>query len=261
MIFLENKKLKLDKSEYRRGLKEGIPAGFGYLPVSMACGVSACKAGIAFGMSQFMSISMYTASGQAAAINLLMGGETAVFMFALTLFVMNCRYLLLSLSIAQRFDGSMGTIQRILFGLLNTDETFGIAMKSKGKLNFSYLIGLVIPPYIGFLIGNAAGCLLNDILPKSISSALGIVLFAMFIGIIVPPARDSKPVLTVTIIALTISFILECIPFIKQHLTAGWIIILCAVITSLIGAILFPVEDKDEKSNNDDKLIEEKEEK
>ena len=58
-------------------------------------------------------------------------------------------------------------------------------MKSKGKLNFSYLIGLVIPPYIGFLIGNAAGCLLNDILPKSISSALGIVLFAMFIGIIV----------------------------------------------------------------------------
>ena len=255
---MENKKLKLDRGEYRRGLKEGIPAGFGYLPVSMACGVASCKAGIAFGMSQFMSIMMYTASGQAAAINLLVGGETAIFMFALTLFVMNCRYLLLSLSIAQRFDSSM----RILFGLFNTDETFGIAMKNKGKLNFSYLIGLVIPPYIGFLIGNAAGCLLNDILPKSISSALGIVLFAMFIGIIVPPARDSKPVLAVTIIALTISFVLECIPFIKQHFTAGWIIIICAIITSLVGAILFPVEDKDSEeikvNDNTNKEMEEK---
>lgn len=253
VIFLENKKLKLDKAEYRRGLKEGIPAGFGYLPVSMACGVASCKAGIAFGMSQFMSISMYTASGQAAAIRLLQGGETAILMFAFTLFVINCRYLLLSLSIAQRFDGSMGTIQRILFGLLNTDETFGIAMKSKGKLNFSYLIGLVIPPYIGFLIGNATGCLLNDFLPKSISSVLGIVLFAMFIGIIVVPAKKSRPVAVVVGIALAISYVLECVPAIKDFITSGkkdnngLVIIACAIITSLIGAILFPVEDKEEK--------------
>lgn len=232
---------------YMKGFKDGIPIGLGYIPASMACGFAAVQSGIGAWMAQFMSMAIYTASGQLAAINLFSGGETAAIMYALTLLVMNCRYILFSITIAQKFDKSMGTLQRLGFGLLNTDEIFGFAMQQKGKLGASYLFGLATVPYLGFVIGNALGCFTTGLLPKSVLAALGIVVYAMFISVIVPPAKKSKPVLVVVLMALTLSAVLECIPVIKNALGSAWIIIICAVATSLIGAVLFPVEDKEEE--------------
>lgn len=239
------------KKGYMHGFKDGIPIGLGYIPVSMACGIAAAKAGLSFGMSEIMSILMYTGSGQAAALNLFVGGETAIIMYVITLFVMNCRYMLFSMSIAQKFDKSMGTLQRIGFGLLNTDEVFGMAMKEKGLLGFPYLLGLGTAPYIGFVLGNTIGACFTNLLPAAITSALGIMLPAMFISIIVPSAKESKPVLIVVLIALVLSFVLECIPFIKENLTSGWTIIICAIVTSLIGAIAFPVEEMGESTDDE----------
>lgn len=239
----------LKKSNYIRGLKNGIPIGLGYIPTSMACGIAATKAGLGFGLSEIMGSLMYTSSGQAAALNLLNGGETSIIMYVITLFVMNCRYILFSMTIAQKFDNSVGTLQRVGFGLFNTDEVFGMAMKEKGQLSASYLFGLATAPYIGFVLGNTLGACFTNLLPASITSALGIMLYAMFIAIIVPPAKESKPVLIVVLIALILSFVLECIPFIKANLTSGWTIIICAVITSLIGAAAFPVEEAEENAD------------
>ncbi len=230
-----------------KGFKDGIPIGLGYIPASIACGFAAVQSGMGAWMAQFMSMAIYTASGQMAALNLFSGGETSALMYALTLLVMNCRYILFSITIAQKFDKSMGTLQRLGFGLLNTDEIFGVAMQQKGKLGPAYLFGLATVPYLGFVIGNALGCFTTGLLPAPVSAALGIVVFAMFISIIVPPAKKSKPVLVVILMALGMSVILECIPVVKAHLTAGWIIIICAVVTSLVGAVLFPVEEKEEE--------------
>lgn len=230
-----------------KGFKDGIPIGLGYIPASIACGFAAVQTGMSAWMAQFMSMAIYTASGQLAALNLFSGGETAAIMYALTLLIMNCRYILFSITIAQKFDKSMGTLQRIGFGLLNTDEIFGVAMQQKGKLGASYLFGLATVPYIGFVIGNAVGCFTTDLLPAAVSAALGIVVYAMFISIIVPPAKKSKPVLVVVLMALGMSVILECIPAIKAHLSAGWTIIICAVVTSLAGAVLFPIEESKEE--------------
>lgn len=237
---------KVKSKGYKEGFKDGIPIGLGYVPVSMACGIMACKAGLGFGLAQIMSLLLYTASGQAAALNLLNNGETAIIMYALTMFVMNFRYVIFSMSIAQRFDRSMNTLERVLFGLLNTDEIFGVAMKEKGDLKAPYLFGLATVPYLCFVIGSAVGCLSTELLPAAVSSALGIIIYAMFIAIIVPPAKESRPVLMVVLMALAASFIMECIPLVKAHLTAGWIVIICAVLTAAIGALIFPVEEEKE---------------
>ena len=66
----------------------------------------------------------------------------------------------------------------------------------------------------------------------------------MFIAIIVPAAKESKSVRMVVLIALVLSIIMECIPMIKAHLEASWIIIICAILTSLIGAWLFPIKEE-----------------
>lgn len=231
---------------FMKGLRDGLPIGLGYLPVSLACGIMAAKVGIPFKFAELLSLLIYSGSGQVAAQTLYAGMETSILMYALTIFVMNCRYILFSISIAQRFDKSMGTLQRIIFGFFNTDEIYVVAMKQKGQLSAPYLFGISVCPYLGFLIGNTAGILFTNFLPKSVTSALGIMIYAMFIALIIPPAKHSKPVAIVTLIALAMSFVMECIPAIKAHLQPGLIIIICAVVTATIGAIAFPVKQESE---------------
>lgn len=229
---------------FMKGFKDGMPIALGYIPISIACAISAIKAGLSFGVSELLGAALFTGTGQQAAINLLKGGETAIIMYAITLFVINCRYMLFAISIAQRFEKGMKLWQKILFGILNTDEIFGFAMKEKGTLSPSYLLGLGTSPYIGFFVGTTVGSLVTDLLPASISSALGIILFAMFIAIIVPAAKESKSARGVIFIALALSVIMECVPTIKVYLDASWIIIICAIATSLIGAWLFPIKEE-----------------
>lgn len=235
------------ESSFFKGLKDGVPVALGYIPIALACGIATSKVGLSFFLSQFMSMLIYSGAGQAAATNLIRGGETAIIMYALTIFVTNCRYILLSMSLAQKLDPSMNSLQRTLIGIFNTDEVFGVAMKEKGDIKASYFFGLTTLPYIAFAFGNALGSFTTDLLPHSLSSALGIMIYAMFIAIIIPPAKESKPILIVLLMALALSIVLECIPAVTQNLTPGWIIIICAVVTASVCAILFPVESAEEK--------------
>lgn len=231
---------------FMKGFKDGMPIALGYIPITIACAIMAIKAGLSMGVSELLGSALYSSTGQKAAIDLLKGGETSIIMYMITLFVINCRYVLFSISIAQRFEKDMKPWQKILFGILNTDEIFGFAMKEKGALSPSYLIGLGTSPYIGFFIGTTIGSLVTDLLPVSVSSALGIILFAMFIAIIVPAAKESKSIRFVVFIALVLSVVMECIPAIKAYLDASWIIIICAIVSSLVGAWLFPIKEEGE---------------
>ena len=229
-----------------KGLKDGLPVGLGYIPIALACGIMAAQVGLPFNLAELLSALIYSGSGQVAAQTLYAACETSIFMYALTIFIMNCRYLLFSISIAQKFDKSMGTFQRIIFGLFNTDEIYVVAMKKQGLLGASYLFGLATIPYIGFFVGNLLGVLFTNLLPQTVTSALAIMIYAMFIALIIPPAKHSKSVAIVTTIALALSFVMECIPAVKIHLQPGLIIVICAVVTATIGAIAFPIKAEEE---------------
>ncbi|MEG0615505.1 MAG: branched-chain amino acid ABC transporter permease, partial [Oscillospiraceae bacterium] len=101
--------------------------------------------------------------------------------------------------------------------------------------------GLIICSYIGWVGGTTLGTLASGFLPESVISALNIALYAMFIAIIIPPARESKPVTFVIIISVIISCILNFIPAFDK-VSSGWIIIICGVISSALGAWAFPLK-------------------
>lgn len=236
------------QNDYIRGLKDGMPVALGYLPVSMASGIVVSKVGIGPLISQLMAVLIYSSSGQAAAAQLFEGGETSILMYMLTLFVINCRYMLFAISLSQRFDPSMKLREKAFAGWLNTDEIFGVVIREKGYISGKYFFGVATLPYISFFIGNLLGSFTTEILPKDISSVVNFMIFAMFVSIIVPSAKKSRPIFAVVLIALAISVVLECIPVVTKHLTPGWIIIICALVTSLIGAALFPIpEEKEEE--------------
>ncbi len=249
-IFVEGFKVSdiavKEENGFIKGLKDGVPISLGYFPVAFAFAVAATKLGFPIWLAELMDALVYTGSGQFAVLNLIQGGETALFMYALTIFAINCRYILLSLALSQRLDPSVGVLQRMVFGFFNTDEIFAVATQGKGKLKAPYLFGVATAPYIGWAIGSLIGCLFTDMMPVSVSMAMGIILYAMFIAIIVPAVKNSRPVLWIVLISIVLSFVMECNPFVRKFLSAGWIIIICAFVSSLIGAVLFPISDEEE---------------
>jgi len=60
----------------------------------------------------------------------------------------------------------------------------------KGRLSYFYMLGLIAGPIFGWSFGTALGAFTSSALPESLSNAMGIALFAMFIAIIVPPAKN-----------------------------------------------------------------------
>ena len=105
------------------------------------------------------------------------------------------------------------------------------------------MYGLITLPYWGWAIGTLIGAVAGSILPESLSSALNIAIYGMFIAIIVPPARKSRPVLGVILLSVAISFLFKYMPYLN-NLSGGLAIIICAIVASSLGAILSPVKEE-----------------
>lgn len=232
------------KKEFREGLRDGLPIALGYLAVSFAFGIYGANGGLSAGLLSLFSMSNLTSAGQFAGLRLILSGAPYV-EFALITLVINARYLLMSLSLSQKLDASFTLKQRLLAGFGVTDEIFAVAVSKKRRLPAAYLYGLILLPLFGWTIGTLLGALMGDVLPKLITSALGIALYAMFIAILVPPARKSKAVLWVVLLSAAISCVFRYVPLLS-HISSGWVTILCAVAASLFGALAFPMKKEEE---------------
>lgn len=232
---------------YKKGLLHGFPIALGYLSVSFAFGISAVKVGLTPLQAMLISLFNVTSAGQLAGLGLMVSGASLVEM-ALTQLTINLRYALMSLSLSQKLDGSMNTLHRLLISFCNTDEVFAVASQQPGKIGRAYLYGLTNGPFVGWTLGTLLGAIAGDILPDAMTKALGIAIYAMFIAIILPPFRKSKEVRAVIVIAVALSCLFTFVSFFS-FLTTGFRIILCAVVASVIGAIVWPHEDEEEPTD------------
>ena len=229
------------KGTLRQGIRHGIPIGLGYLSVSFAFGMKAVGDGLTVLQAVLISMTNLTSAGQIAALPLMAGGASLAEM-ALTQLTINLRYALMSLSLSRKLDGSMGTLQRLVFSFANTDEIFAVASSQPGKVGKYYLYGLMIAPWIGWSLGTFLGAAAGTLLPAFVRSALGIAIYGMFLAIILPPARESRPVRFVVLIAVALSLCFHYIPGLNT-VSFGFVIIICGVLAAAAGAWLFPAEE------------------
>jgi predicted branched-subunit amino acid permease len=138
--------------------------------------------------------------------------------------------------------------KRLLVGYGVTDEIFSIASMEYDTLTFQYLLGLIIGPVVGWTTGTALGAIICSALPDSLSSAMGIALYGMFIAIFLPVAKKSRSVTIIVVLSVTVVCILRYVPFF-QTISSGFRIIIATILGAGIGAFLFPIEDA--KVNND----------
>lgn len=228
--------------DFKQGIQDGIPIALGYVSVSFTFGLMAVAAGMNWWQAILISMTNLTSAGQFAGLDIMMAGGSLVEM-ALTQFIINLRYALMSLSLSQKVDKSMDMLNRLAASFGITDEIFAVAMNRKKEVSNHYMYGLIAIPYIGWAGGTAMGALLGGILPEIVGNALGIAIYGMFLAIIIPQARDDAPCLKVILIAVAMSCCFKWIPGLNR-LSSGFVIIICAVTSSAIGAALYPVKEE-----------------
>lgn len=241
-MFVEQKSKRL----FYQGIKRGLPVAIGYIPVSFTFGLMAVSGGLPVWLTILISFTNLTSAGQFAGTNLILAGAGFI-EIAFTTFIINLRYMLMSLSLSQKIESNTKLWHRLIFSFGITDETFTVASLEPGKLNAFYMFGLVLLPACGWTLGTAFGALICSSLPISIANAMGIALYAMFIAIIVPPAKKSKPVFVIVGISIVVMLCFKYI-HVFSFVSSGLKVILSTIIAASIGAILFPVIEDDKKS-------------
>ena len=233
----------MNLKEYRNGVQRGLPVGVGYYSVSFGFGAMAAAQGIRALDAALISATNLTSAGQFAGLTLILA-SAGLWEMILTQLVINSRYALMSLALSQRMGSRIGFGPRLIIAFFNTDEIFALAMAEQQPLTTSFLLGLGLTPFIGWTGGTLCGALAGSVLPLSVRVALGVMLYGMFIAIVVPPARQEKPVLAACVMALVLSCLFTWVPGLNQ-VSTGISIVICTVAAAAVCAWLFPIPDEE----------------
>ncbi len=167
------------------GVARAIPIVLGYVPVGIAYGVLANKAGLSGLNTMLMSVLVYAGASQLIAVGLFMAQVPAASII-ITTFAVNLRHFVMAAAIANRLK-RWRRIELAAFAYELTDETFAVHSMTRSAdsfrkpavfaTNITAQISWVIGSWIGFSAGN----LIGDIRVLALDYALP----AMFIALLV----------------------------------------------------------------------------
>jgi len=156
------------KTSILQGLSAAWPICLGYIPIGMAFGVLAQKAGLYPLEIMMMSIFVFAGSSQFIAVSMLSAGGGA-FSIIITTFAVNLRHLLMSSSLAV-FMGNTTRKKLSLFAYGVTDESFAVnhtrfsqkiwsldrALVVNHTANIAWIVSSIIGGYSGRFIHEGA---------------------------------------------------------------------------------------------------------
>jgi predicted branched-subunit amino acid permease len=233
----------MENKSFSMGIRDGLPICIGYLSVAFAFGIFATGSGLTVLEAVMISLFNVTSAGQLAGVPIIASGGGLIEL-AMTQLVINSRYALMSVSLSQKFGKSIRLCDRFPIAFVNTDEVFAIATSKHGTVGRKYMYGLLITPVLGWTFGTLVGAVAGNILPLILISALGIAIYAMFVAIVVPAARDSVSTAICAGISVLLSCLFNYVP-VFSVIPDGFIIIICAVIAAVALAVFAPLPDED----------------
>ncbi|MDY2725688.1 MAG: AzlC family ABC transporter permease [Anaerostipes faecalis] len=234
--------------DFKQGLIDGIPIGLAYVAVSFAFGIAGVAKGIPVWAVTLISATCLTSAGQFAAIISMTAGGSLVELI-LSQFIINLRYSIMSIAIGQKLVEKANIWNRISMAFGVTDEIFAVSCGRPGEITPKYFYALMTIPWISWTLGTFLGATASRILPVVIRNALGIAIYGMLIGIIIPPAKKDRNILIVIIISMVIRLAFRYVKALS-FISSGFSIIICTLIAATIGAAVFPVEQEDDYEYN-----------
>ncbi|MTI58507.1 MAG: AzlC family ABC transporter permease [Firmicutes bacterium] len=232
------------RDNFGAGVKKGLTIAFGYIPIAIAFGILARSNGIPLHIIIAMSIIVYAGASQFVAVKLI-ALNAGLWGIVLATFILNLRHFLMSASVSQRINKktATGLLAIISFGI--TDESFSLISLSEEKvLNDKYVFGINLIAYLSWVAGTVIGVFMGTGLPEIIQSSMGIALYSMFIGLLIPALKKSREVKIIALISIIISSLMYWGPSFISSISDGWKIIIATITAAGIAAFFFP--DKEE---------------
>lgn len=229
------------KKLFFKGLRDGIPISLGYLSVSFGFGILCINLGLSVAAAVGISLTNLTSAGQVAGVGIIAAGGSLLEM-VLTQLVINLRYSLFGISLSQKLDSSFTTPHRIAASFGITDEIFAVTYAQEGLVKPAYMYGVILISTFGWVTGTFLGAALGQILPDSISAAMGIMLYGMFLAIFIPPAKKERGVLMAVIAAALCSILFE---YVLTFVSSGFAVIVSAIASAALCAVLFPIPEEE----------------
>ncbi len=215
-------------------LRDSIPIALGYFTVSLAFGLYCAQAGVPTALAGLISFTNMSSSGQFAGITII-AADGGYLELAIGVSLVNLRYVLMAISLGQRLGPEVGTAQRMVMAAGVTDEIYALGM-ARRQVGFSDYLASMVLPVVGWTSGTLIGAAVGEVLPARLVSAFGVLLYAMFIAIVVPVAKASRPVLGVVAIAAVLGVGLQQL----TSIDIGWRIIIVTLVAAAIGATAWP---------------------
>jgi len=231
-----------NKQAFAQGVKDGIPIALGYFAVAFSLGIAAKIVGLNPFQGFLSSFLNHASAGEYAEFTVI-GSQAPYWEMVLIIMVANARYLLMSTALSQRFDPKTKIGHRLIVGFGITDEIFGAAINRPGCINPWYVYGLMFLPLPLWASGTAIGIVAGNILPASVTSALSVALYGMFIAIIIPPARKSRVIALIVAVSFILSFVADRF---LSVISEGMRTIILTVVISALAALIFPHEEVEE---------------
>lgn len=232
-------------NDFLDGIKKSIPIFLGYFAVSFTFGIYCNNMGITPIVSFVMSLTELSSAGEFGGVELINKNALYAEIAAIVL-IINLRYVLMSISLATHLDKDTKLYQKLVFGFGITDEIYALAIKEKKAITAKFMFGMMILPIVGWSVGTLLGTLSSKIIPTSISTCFNLALYVMFICVIFPDAKESYKVLICIGVSALISCILYYIPFLNEHISLGFKLIIATITACTLMALLFPQEKKEE---------------
>lgn len=225
-----------------RGAREALPVSLGYLSVSFTLGLAARQAGMTVLQATVMSLITNTSAGQFAGIASF-AALSSLPLTALTQVFINLRYVLMSLGLTQRFHEREPLGKKLLVAFDVTDELFALGMAREKPLDPFYFYGMMAATIPCWALGTLLGAVLGDLMPPPLVHAVSVALYAMFIAVVMPPARNSQRLLRLVSLSMLLSGIVRAIPF-TSGITPGLRVILIALPLSYLFARGYPLREE-----------------
>ncbi|MFC7062673.1 AzlC family ABC transporter permease [Halobacillus seohaensis] len=216
----------------KQGMIAGFPIMLGYIPVALTYGVLAGQSGMSNVELTLMSMLVFAGASQFLAVSMIAAGTGAVEIIIAT-FVLNFRHFVMSLSFMNRLR-AIGLRAKVPLSIGLTDETFTMSSlhKRQAKEEFGtwFYAALMLTAYVSWVGGSFLGGFLGDIIPERLSESMGVALYAMFIGLLIPSVKTKYRIAYIALLAMVINYICQL-----WGMSQGWAIVIGTLLGGFSG--------------------------
>ena len=166
------------------GVRACVPTILGYLGIGFAMGVVGKGIGLSILQIFLMSLIVYAGSAQFIICGML-EIQAPISSIIVTVFFINLRHFLMSLSVAPYFQKAT-LWENIGIGSLLTDESYGVLttyLRQNRVVSVSWMNGLNLLAYTVWVVATVLGGVLGRFISHPESLGLDFALVAMFLGL------------------------------------------------------------------------------